>query len=236
MKYNTPSISKCVDAAGLVLSAYFAGFTLGALRCGKIIERIGDIRAFAAFAGLVAAATAVMPLVIGSLAWVILRAAVGFGCAGIFVTTESWLNAKAPPSERERVFSIYMFGTFLALALGQLLIARTDIKAAGPFSAIVALFAVALVMVTAAEAEPPRVSATAALPYGVLTRAAPIAVLGSALSGLVGGTFYALVPAWMQDQGTARATIALFMLVVSGVTSRCLVGEGELPRGRWASR
>src|SRR5215469_6853242 len=76
------------DAAGLVLSAYFAGFTLGALRCGKIIERIGHIRAYAAFAGLVAAATAVMPLVIGSLAWVILRAVVGFGCAGIFVTTE----------------------------------------------------------------------------------------------------------------------------------------------------
>ena len=37
---------------------------------------------------------------------------------------------------------------------------------------------------------------------------------GCALSGLsVGGVFYALVPAWMQDQGTPRATIALFMLV-----------------------
>ena len=118
------------EAAGLVLSAYFAGFTLGALRCGKIIERIGHIRAFAAFAGLVAAATVVMPLVVGSLAWGILRAIIGFGCAGIFVTTESWLNAKALPSERGRVFSIYMIGTFLALALGQLLIARVDIKAA----------------------------------------------------------------------------------------------------------
>ena len=201
------------DAAGLVLSAYFAGFTLGALRCGKIIERIGHIRSFAAFAGLVAAATAVMPLVIGSLAWVILRAIVGFGCAGIFVTTESWLSAKALPSERGRVFSIYMVATFLALALGQLLIARADIKSAGPFSAIVALFAVALVMVTAARAEPPRVSATAALPYGLLTRSAPIAVVGCALSGLVGGTFYTLVPAWMQDQGIAQATIAVFMLV-----------------------
>lgn len=198
---------------GLVLSAYFAGFTLGALRSGRIIERIGHIRAYAAFAGLVAAATAVMPLLVGSLAWAILRALIGFGCAGIFVTTESWLSAKALPSERGRVFSIYMVGTFLALALGQLLIARADIKAAGPFSAIVALFAVALVMVTAARAEPPTVSATAALPYGVLARAAPIAVVGCALSGLVGGAFYALVPAWMQDQGTARETIALFMLV-----------------------
>ena len=97
-------------------------------------ERIGHIRAYAAFAGLVAAAVAMMPLLIGSLAWVILRAIVGFGCAGIFVTTESWLTAKAPPSERGRVFSIYMVGTFLALALGQLLIARADIKAAASFN------------------------------------------------------------------------------------------------------
>src|SRR5215469_12231712 len=143
------------EAAGLVLSAYFAGFTLGALRCGKIIERVGHIRAFAAFAGLVAAATAIMPLLVGSQAWVILRAVVGFGCAGIFVTTESWLGAKAARSERGRVFSIYMVGTFLALALGQLLIARADVEAAGAFNVIVALFAVALIMVTAARAEPP---------------------------------------------------------------------------------
>ena len=39
------------------------------------------------------------------------------------------------------------------------------------------------------------------------------AVVGCALSGLITGAFYALVPAWMQDVGTARATIALFMLV-----------------------
>src|SRR6516165_7705988 len=148
-------------APGLVLSAYFAGFTLGAFHCGKIIERVGHIRAFAAFAGLVAAATAVMPLLVGSLAWVLLRAMVGFGCAGIFVTTESWLSAKAPPSERGRVFSIYMVGTFLALALGQLLIARADITAAAPFNAIVALFTVALIIVPATRSEPPRVSAAA---------------------------------------------------------------------------
>ena len=201
------------DASGLVLSAYFGGFTVGALRCGRIIDRVGHIRAYAAFAGMVAAATALMPLLVGPLAWVILRAIVGFGCAGIFITTESWLNAKAQPSERGRVFSIYMVGAFLALALGQLLIARADLTASGPFNAIVVLFAAALVMVTAARAEPPRISAAATLPYGVLSRSAPIAVIGCALSGLVGGAFYALVPAWMQDQGTGRTTIALFMLV-----------------------
>lgn len=199
--------------AGLVLSSYFAGFTLGALYCGRIIERIGHIRAYAAFAGLVAGATAGMPLWVSPLSWIILRAIVGFGCAGIFVTTESWLNAKAPPSERGGVFSIYMVGTFLALAIGQLLIAGAKIQTAAPFNAIVALFAMALVIVTTTRAEPPQAIASEPLPYGQLSRAAPVAVVGCALSGLVAGTFYALIPAWMQDVGIERARIALFMLV-----------------------
>lgn len=69
--------------AAVVLSSYFAGFTLGALRCQRIIERIGHIRAYAAFAGLAVATTAAMPLLVGPLPWAILRAVVGFGCAGI---------------------------------------------------------------------------------------------------------------------------------------------------------
>jgi MFS family permease len=47
--------------AGLVLSSFFGGFAVGAARCGRIIERVGHIRAYAAFAGLVVAATAAMP-------------------------------------------------------------------------------------------------------------------------------------------------------------------------------
>ena len=90
--------------AGLVLSSYFAGFTLGALRSGRIIERIGHIRAYAAFGGLVVAATAAMPLWVGPLPWLLLRAVIGFGCSGIFVTTESWLNAKARGPNADRSF------------------------------------------------------------------------------------------------------------------------------------
>jgi MFS family permease len=215
------------DAPGLVLSAYFAGYTLGALRSGRIIERVGHIRAYAAFAGMVAAATAVMPLLVVSEAWVILRALVGFGCAGVFVTTESWLSAKALPSDRGRVFSIYMVGTFLALALGQLLIARADIAGATPFNGIIALFAVALVMVSTARAEAPQLTTADPLRYGALARAAPVAVIGCALSGLVSSAFYALVPAWMQDREVARATIALFMLtaVLGGFAFQMPVGR-----------
>jgi MFS family permease len=213
--------------SGLVLSSYFAGFTLGALRSEQIIERVGHIRAYAAFAGLVVAATALMPLLVGPLFWLILRAVIGFGCAGLFVATESWLNAKAEPAQRGRVFSAYMFGTFVALALGQLLIGWAKIETAGPFSAIAALFAAALVMVSSTRAEPPRRIASAALPFRQLLRAAPLAVVGCLVAGLVSAAFYALVPAWMQDDGIARDTIAIFMLVavLGGLAFQVPVGR-----------
>ena len=213
--------------AGLVLSSYFAGFALGAVRCGQIIKRVGHIRAYATFAALVVAATAAMPLRVGPLPWLVLRAIVGFGCAGVFVTTESWLNAKAQPSQRGRVFSLYMVGTFLALAVGQLLIIWIEVKGAAPFNVIVDLFAVALVMVSTTRAEPPLTVATEKLPYGHLARAAPVAVIGCAMSGLVSSAFYALAPAWMQDNGIERETIALFMLVavVGGLAFQVPVGR-----------
>ena len=213
--------------AGLVLSSYFAGFTLGALRCGRIIERIGHIRAYAAFCGLVVAATAAMPLWAGPLAWLILRAVIGFGCSGIFVTTESWLNAKAQSSQRGLIFSVYMVGTFVALAVGQLLIGSADIESSAPFDVIVTLFAVALVMVSTTRAEPPRVTAATKLPYGELSRAAPVAVIGCVVSGLVSSAFYALVPAWMQGESIERTTIALFMLVavLGGLVFQVPVGR-----------
>jgi MFS family permease len=68
--------------SGFVLSSYFVGFTLGALRCERIIERVGHIRAYAAFAGLVIAATALMPLLVGPIAWLVLRAVIGFRLRG----------------------------------------------------------------------------------------------------------------------------------------------------------
>ena len=91
--------------AGLVLNSYFA-FHSGALRYGRIIERVGHIRAYASFAGLVVA-TAAMPFLVEQLPWLVLRAVFGFGCAGVFITTESWLNAKAGGGARAGLLGLH---------------------------------------------------------------------------------------------------------------------------------
>jgi MFS family permease len=214
-------------ATGAVLSAYFIGFTIGAVWSGSVIQRVGHIRAYTAFAGLVVIATALMPLWASAPLWAACRVVIGIGGVGLFVTTESWLNAKAVPDQRGRVFSTYMVGTFLALAIGQLAIAGLSIHSAGAFQLVIVLFALALVMVSTTRAEAPGLVPEATLRYGELTRQAPISVIGCVVSGIITSAFYALVPAWMLSNGVPQQTIALFMLVavLGGLALQVPVGR-----------
>jgi hypothetical protein len=69
---------------------------------GNSIQRIGHIRAFAALAGLVAASIFLKPVLVSAPFWIAARALTGFGCAGLFIATESWLNAKATRTRAAR--------------------------------------------------------------------------------------------------------------------------------------
>jgi hypothetical protein len=109
----------------------------------------------------------------------------------------------------------------------QVLISQVDIKGSAAFNIIVAIFAMAVALVSLTRAEPPQITAGSALPYGQLARTAPVAVAGAAVSGLIVGAFYALVPAWMQGRRNDRATIGLVMLatVFGGFAFQIPVGR-----------
>src|SRR4026209_2093791 len=92
MSLRVPLENFSAAMSALVLSGYFAGYTIGAVCCARIIQRLGHIRAYAALAGFAVIATSFMPLAIDGPVWLVLRAVVGFGCAGLFITTEGWLN------------------------------------------------------------------------------------------------------------------------------------------------
>jgi MFS family permease len=216
---------------GLVMSSYFVGFTIGAVACGPLIQRIGHIRSYAAFAGITIAAAAIMAVNTTLWTWGISRIAVGFGCVGVFVTTESWLNSKASPELRGRTFASYMIGTFLALALGQMLIGYMPIDGSAPFNVIVVLFAVAIVIVSSTYADPPAVVPEHHLPFLDLVRAAPLGIAGCVVAGMVSSTFYAVGPAWMLLNHISQSTISLVMLAA------VLGGLGfQVPIGRFSDR
>ena len=196
---------------GIVLAAYFIGYTFGAVRAATIIRRIGHIRAFAAFAAGAAACVVVMPLLITPWSWILARLIIGFCCAGLFIAVESWLNAKADPSNRGQVFALYMVAFYAAMAAGQLLLGKVDLASIGAFNLIACLFAVALILVTTTRAEAPRLEEATRLPYGELTRAAPVAVAGCTMFGMASGIFYTLAPVWAQAEGYTATEIGQFM-------------------------
>jgi MFS family permease len=68
-------------------------------------------------------------------------------------------------------------------------------------------------MVCTTRAEPPLIVRTEHLPYGLLSRTAPLAVISCIVAGFLSGAFYTLVPAWMQGEGIDRSAIAMFMFI-----------------------
>lgn len=61
------------EVTGLVMSAYYAGFVVGAYRCDRIINRVGHIRAFAAFAAAVSAVALVAAFFVSSYVWGVMQ-------------------------------------------------------------------------------------------------------------------------------------------------------------------
>lgn len=212
---------------GTVLAAYYAGYTLGAARAGRIIERVGHIRAFAALAGLVGAAVALQPVLPWPAFWVLARGATGFGLAGLFIATESWLNVKASPSSRGAVFALYMVATYATFGGGQFLLNIGDAQGLELFALAAALFCLALIPVSTTTAEVPRMPPGPRLSLRELRQLAPVAVFGCAAAGLIGSTYYALVPAYATMQGLPTSTISLFVAtaIFGGLAFQVPVGH-----------
>lgn len=107
---------------GAMMSADFAGFTVGALFLPRVIISVGHVRTFAGFAAI-ASMTALLHIAwVEPRVWMPLRMVTGFAYAGMILATESWLNAHAVPSTRGQLLSIFGVVSMGSWALGQALL------------------------------------------------------------------------------------------------------------------
>jgi MFS family permease len=212
---------------GIVTSAYFAGYAAGAVYCNRLIDRIGHIRAFAAFAALVTAALLGHALYFNPLLWAVLRALMGFGCAGLFVATESWLSARSSASTRGTVFAIYMVATYATFAGGQFMLTLAAPAGFALFALAAILFSAALFLVAITRAAQPVPVPSVSLKAGELAAAAPVAVAGCFAGGLITGAFYALVPVFGQESGRSILEISSYMAlaITGGLAMQIPIGK-----------
>lgn len=199
------------EAIGSMMSAYFAGYALGAILLPRIVAAAGHIRAFAGFASIASAVTIVHVLLLEPWVWVVLRGITGFMYAGMILVTESWLNAHAVTSSRARLLSIYGIVTMAAWAMGQGLLNLSSPDGVTLFLVVSILISLALVPITLLPSQPPVLPRQAPLALRQLLRLSPLGTLGAFLAGFALSAFWTMGPAFAQTVGLGTSGVSAFM-------------------------
>jgi MFS family permease len=206
------SLGFSLEVTGIVMSAYFAGFIAGSLRCVYLIERAGHIRTFAAMASISSAVTLAFLLVESPIAWAILRAILGFCFAGLYMVTESWLNDRSDNTNRGRVLSIYMMVSLASLAAGQPLLLLPNPGQFEIFCLASVLISLGLVPVTLTSSPAPAPPRAHPMRLSSLYQASPLGVAGCFASGLALGAFWSMAPVFCRSLGLSEGDTVIFMV------------------------
>jgi MFS family permease len=205
-----------VTAIGLVATAYGAGFVAGCFIAPKLIRRVGHIRAFASLAATAAVVTLAFTTAESVLAWVLLRALSGLVLAGVFTVMDGWISARATPTHRGRVLSIYMVCTKLALMLSPLGIGLGDVRADGLFMLVSAMMCLSLLPVSATRTEEPPGPKSTRIDIVGLFEVAPSAAVGAFVVGLVNAPVIAISPVFGVSVGLDQEQAAALLVALQG--------------------
>lgn len=228
-----------VAVAGLVQSAYYAGFFLGGFFCSAIVHRYGHHRAFAALAAVICIVVLGQALVASPLLWALVRFVNGLAIVGIFMVVESWLNGSVGNARRGQLFSLYMIISYIGASMGQWLLKLPLSQPGWPFIVVAMLFALSIIPVTltsqrpmALLAQPPgNVVGRALRTMRQLQRRTPLALYGAVLSGCFNSAFYSMMPVMLSELNYIPHEIGDFMgmaLLAAPVL--------QWPMGKWADR
>jgi MFS family permease len=197
---------------GAVGAGFWVGIVIGSLRCGKLIQSVGHIRAFVALGAVASTAPLLHLLLIDPIAWVVARALTGFCFAGLFIVVESWLNGVATDETRGQILSVYAMTGLLAGILGQLLLPVTDSTGFKPFCVVSIIIALALVPIALTRAEAPsHTGASVRISLMGLYRQSPLGLVAAFLCGVTTSAFFTLGPIFAQQRGLDTGGVAAFM-------------------------
>lgn len=196
---------------GWILAFYSIGFVAGTLYAGRIIEKVGHIRAFAVFAAVLTASILVYPMAIEANLWGALRALGGFVMAGLMIVMESWFSSKADNRNRASLFAIYQIVFFLSTAGGQVMIRVADPSGFIPFSLAAVLVVLALTPLALTRRESPMITRSERLSLTRLYRKSPAGAAGALIAGLLISAFYTMGPVFADRIGLDLGQLSNFM-------------------------
>ena len=196
---------------GLIGAAYFLGFMVAAWLAPKLIAGVGHIRCFAGLAAMAAVGTLSLVLIIDPLAWMIVRAGMGFCFSGLATVIESWLNARSANADRGRVLSIYRLVDLTAVTAGQFLLPVFSPAGFAIFSITAILFCLSLVPVSLMDQTKPKAPESFRFDIPAVWALSPLACMGCVTIGLTNSAFRLIGPLYAREIGLGVTGIALFV-------------------------
>ena len=213
-------------ATGILMSAYFIGYFIGANIVPNLVARVGHVRVFAAFASMASLSILVHAVVVNPLVWSIARFLTGMSMVSIFIVTESWLNDRANNRSRGKLLSVYMFVTFSSIALGALLLNFSSPIKFEPFILISLLLSIALVPILLTKRKAPRFKKISPMKIKELYKISPMGVITSFCNGLIHSAIFSLTAVYAIKMGFSIFEISLliFLITIAGAVFQWPVG------------
>lgn len=214
-------------AIGTFGATYFLGFTIGCLKSGELLQRVGHVRVFLAMVALASASPLLHGLVLTPFVWSLLRLLTGFCLAALYVVIESWLNEQSSNENRGIVFATYAMITLTVLAAGQMMTLLYDPSGLQLFAIAAVLVSIAAIPVALSTSPTPEVPLTAKLDIRRLYRISPAGTLGCLSCGLANGSFWALAPVFAGGVMSDVSLAAWFMtsVVLGGAIAQWPLGS-----------
>jgi len=197
---------------GIVVACHSIGFATACLTCGKIINRAGHIRVFAAFAAILAFCCLCFPVAVNPAAWIVLRLLFGYSAAACFMVGETWLAGAAPREMKGKVFAVYMVINKASFGLGQLFLILGEPSGDRLFMLTAALYVLCLIPITLTRAKGPEALGRERISFAALYKLSPVGVIGAVSAGFTNASLVGLGPVFATDRGLNVTEVSLFMV------------------------
>ena len=216
-----------VDTIGLIMSAYYVGFLLGARVVPRWVKQVGHIRVFAALGSIASVAILLHSAVINPVMWILFRMLTGFCLSGLFMVSESWLNAITGNDNRGRLLAAYMFTITLGFTGGQFLINLASPLGFELFILASVMLSIAIVPMLLSNISAPAIAYAEHLELSRLIRLTPLGAMGVFVQGLTFGAVMWLTAVFGKQSGFSVAESALLVgiLMFGGLVLLLPVGR-----------
>lgn len=207
-------------------ACYPLGALAGTILTPRLIEKVGHIRVFSALASMVSVAAIAHLLTSDPVSWGLMRLMAGFCFPGLYVITESWLNAKSENRIRAQVLSVYFIIQTAGPALGTAMVGLPDPSGNLLFGLTSILLSVAIVPLLLSANRAPDYSVPDRMPVRRLYRVSPMAVLGIVIMGAGVVAWFISLPLYALQNGftDAQASGALVIAMVAAAVVQYPVG------------